>query len=171
MATRQPGEPPVEYQRTRWGLMLGLLLGAAALIGAWFLVLPRLFPPPSAEIYAAGYGLPSASELTMPAGAEVAFQVYAELVNCTNENKNEALLLHIELRQGDQVTSTKECTGIGPAQLTAGTRTETTFFGDSCDLTVPEPGADRIEITPRWKRDGKGADLQGLVFRVFVEGD
>jgi hypothetical protein len=79
------------------------------------------------------------------------------------------LLLRIELRKGKEVTFVKECIGIGGSQTDPGGMTETTFFGDDCDLSVPEPGADLIEITPRWKNGGKDVEVTGLMFRVFVE--
>ncbi len=166
----EPEQPP-ETQPIRIRLILMFLAGAGALVGLGALGLSLLFPEPSAEIYSAGYGLPAATELAMAPGAKLDFQVFAEHADFPSRSLDQrpSLLLHIELRKGKEVTFEKDCVGIGGSQTDPRTLTETTFFGDECDLTVPEPGADLIEITPRWKNGGKDVKVTGLVFRVFVD--
>jgi hypothetical protein len=164
-------EQPPQTQPTNVKRLLVILVVAVALAGGGALVLPHLIDKPAAQIYSSGYGLPAAAELALTPGAKLDFQLFAEHADfpSRSQDKRVSLLLRIELRKGKEVTLVKECIGIGGSQTDPRTLTETTFFGDDCDLTVPEPGADLIEITPRWKHGGEGVKVTGLVFRVFVD--
>ncbi len=122
---------------------------------------------PDAQIALPTVGEPVRHEMSLAAGTQLSFAMYADKASYGAKPRDD-LWLSVELFAGEEMILETRCVGI-EGQRERGTEIQTSYYGgDGCKITVPEPGAQAVEAMVYYGKGGAGLSFEGLALKVFA---